>query len=260
MPLKQIKKVIVHDAIIENILKYIREQNLQPGDKILSERKLSSLMQVSRSSVREALKALEYNGLLEIRHGGGAFIKSLDNIHLKSYQKDERDYFVALRNLIDARRMIEERVVQDVTPVITEDQIRELYDMEDYQLGLAERGEIDEGSKYELPNMNFELAITAMLNNPYIYDMHKRVESTWKKIFRTLSTTPFPARERYNHHIGIIKGMESGRTREAVKAMSYHNSILVKYIDDEIRKLDEGYEENDNAVTEAGSEAKRVRA
>jgi hypothetical protein len=33
--------------------------------------------------------------------------------------------------------------------------------------------------------------------------------------------------------------MESGRTREAVKAMSYHNSILVKYIDDEIRKLDE---------------------
>jgi hypothetical protein len=42
--------------------------------------------------------------------------------------------------------------------------------------------------------------------------------------------------------------------------MSYHNSILVKYIDDEIRKLDEGNEENDNAVTEAGSEAKRVRA
>jgi len=78
-----------------------------------------------------------------------------------------------------------------------------------------------------------------MLNNPYIYDMHKRVESIWKKTFRTLSTTPFPARERYNHHIGIIRGMESGKSRDAVKAMSYHNSILVKYIDDEIRKLDE---------------------
>ena len=244
VPLQQIKKVIVRDAIIENILRYIRENNLQTGDKIPSERKLAARMKVSRSSVREALKALEYNGLLEIRHGGGAFIRSLAPIPLETYNKAQKDHFILLRHLIDARRMIEERVVKEMTPKITEEQIRKLYEMEDEQLSALEEGLVEEGSKYELPNMNFELAITEMLGNPVIYDLHKRVETLWKKTFNTLSTTPFPARERYGHHIDIIKGLESGNTRTAVRAISRHNSILVDYIEEEIRKLDESNGEN----------------
>jgi DNA-binding GntR family transcriptional regulator len=135
--------------------------------------------------------------------------------------------------------MIEERVVKEMTPKITEEQIRRLYEMEEEQLSVLEEGLVEEGSKYELPNMNFELAITEMLENPVIYDLHKRVENLWKKTFKALSTTPFPARERYGHHIDIIKGLESRNTRTAVRAMSRHNSILVDYIEEEIRKLDE---------------------
>jgi len=239
LPIQKIKKVIMRDAIIENVLNYIKAHNLQPGDKILSERELSSRMKVSRSSVREALKSLEFNGLLEIRHGGGAFIHSLDPMPLAGYQKEQKDHFVLLRNLIDARRMIEEHVVKEITPRIKPEQVRELFEMEDQQLSIAETEKVEEGSKYELPNMNFELAITAMLNNPVIYDMHKRVETMWKKTFNTLSTTPFPARERYGHHMDIIKGMESGNVKSAIKAMAYHNNVLVKYIDDQIAKLDE---------------------
>jgi GntR family transcriptional repressor for pyruvate dehydrogenase complex len=237
--LQQIKKVIVRDAIIENILRYIREANLQVGDKIPSERKLAAHMKVSRSSVREALKALQYNGLLEIRHGGGAFIRSLAPIPLYTYKKEEKDHFILLRHLIDARRMIEERVVKEMTPKISEEQVRKLYEMEEEQLSALEEGRVEEGSKFELPNMNFELAITEMMGNPVIYDLHKRVETLWKKTFKALSTTPFPPRERYSHHIDIIKGLESRKTRTAVSAMSRHNSILVDYIEEEIRKLNE---------------------
>lgn len=239
MALQQIKKVIVRDAIIENVLKYIQENGLKIGDKIPSERTLSSCMKVSRNSVREALKALEYNGMLEIRHGGGAFLCSTVSMAVNGYCKAQRDHFVLLRYLIDARRMIEERVVMDVTPGVTVEQIQKLYEMEDHQLALVEEGGVEEGSQYELPNMNFELVITSMLNNPVIYEMHKKLESMWKKTFRILSTTPFPARERYNHHINIINGMKSRNVKVAVKAMAYHNSILAKYINDEIQKLDE---------------------
>jgi GntR family transcriptional repressor for pyruvate dehydrogenase complex len=238
MALQQIKKVIVRDAIIENIMRYIRENGVKTGERIPSERTLAAEMRVSRSSVREALKSLESGGILEIRHGGGAFFRSSTSLAVAGYSSDQREQFVFLKYLVQARRMVEERAVVDVIPLLKQNDIGSLYDMEKEQLDMAEHGQIEEGSRFELPNMNFELAITSMLRNPVILDMHRKIERLWKKTFRSLSTTPFPARERYSHHVEIIRAMEGGNVKAAVKAMAYHNTILEDYIDEEIRKLD----------------------
>lgn len=240
MVLQQIKKVIVRDAIIENVMRYIRENGLKKGERIPSERTLVAEMRVSRSSVREALKSLESSGILEIRHGGGAFLRSFTSLDVSGYSSDQKEQFVFLKHLVQARRMIEERVVIDVIPLVKQNNIQSLYDMEKEQLDMAEHGQVEEGSRFELPNMNFELTITTMLRNPVILDIHRRIERLWKKTFRSLSTTPFPARERYNHHIEIIRAIESGNAKAAVKAMAFHNSILEDHIDEEIRKLDAG--------------------
>ncbi|WP_370872880.1 FadR/GntR family transcriptional regulator [Robertmurraya andreesenii] len=53
----------------------IDEAGLHPGDKIPSERELSERLQVGRSSVREALRALELLGLIETRRGEGTFLR-----------------------------------------------------------------------------------------------------------------------------------------------------------------------------------------
>lgn len=53
----------------------IEIDGLNPGDKIPSERELSERLSVGRSSVREALRALELLGLIETRRGEGTFIK-----------------------------------------------------------------------------------------------------------------------------------------------------------------------------------------
>ncbi|WP_256204430.1 FadR/GntR family transcriptional regulator [Planococcus faecalis] len=52
------------------------EQNLQPGDRLPSERDLASLFGVSRNSIREALKDLERKEFIEIRQGGGSFLST----------------------------------------------------------------------------------------------------------------------------------------------------------------------------------------
>ena len=252
MALQQIKKVIIRDAIIENVLRYVEENDLKIGEKIPSERSLAAQMKVSRSSVREALKALEYGGILEIRHGGGAFLRSEATFSTFRYGKDQRENLLMLRHLIQARRMIEERVVVDATKLISPEQIGELYASEEHQLALAESGASEEGSFYELPNMNFELFITALLNNPVIYDMHQRLQPLWKKAFKSISSVPFPPRERYSHHVEIIKGMESGNAKAAEKAMIYHNRILADFIDREIHTLDEQSGEKGKTVRPQG--------
>jgi len=53
----------------------ITEDQLKPGDKLPSERELTERLNVGRSSVREALRALELLGLIETRRGEGTFIR-----------------------------------------------------------------------------------------------------------------------------------------------------------------------------------------
>lgn len=65
----------IYLEIVEKLRTMIEEDGLLPGDKISSERELSERLNVGRSSVREALRALELLGLIETRRGEGTFIK-----------------------------------------------------------------------------------------------------------------------------------------------------------------------------------------
>ncbi|WP_449621465.1 FadR/GntR family transcriptional regulator [Robertmurraya sp. Marseille-Q9965] len=65
----------VYIEIVKKIRTMIVEDGLKIGDKIPSERELSERLQVGRSSVREALRALELVGLIETRRGEGTFLR-----------------------------------------------------------------------------------------------------------------------------------------------------------------------------------------
>src|SRR3954462_3436602 len=60
----------------------ITVDGLKTGDKIPSERELSERLNFGRSSVREALRALELLGLIETRRGEGTFIRDFQDHHL----------------------------------------------------------------------------------------------------------------------------------------------------------------------------------
>jgi len=65
----------VYIEILRYIRAYIAEKQLSYGDKIPSERELAEKLKVGRSSVREALRALELLGMIETRRGEGTFLK-----------------------------------------------------------------------------------------------------------------------------------------------------------------------------------------
>ncbi|WP_044894519.1 FadR/GntR family transcriptional regulator [Bacillus alveayuensis] len=70
--------------ILEQIRRFIEEDGLVAGDKIPSERELSERLHVGRSSVREALRALELLGIIETRRGEGTYIKEFGEHQLVS--------------------------------------------------------------------------------------------------------------------------------------------------------------------------------
>ena len=75
MQLRPIKSRKIYEEIVEQIKRLMADGDLKPGDRLLSERELAEQFQVSRASVREALRTLEAMGFLEIKTGGRTFVK-----------------------------------------------------------------------------------------------------------------------------------------------------------------------------------------
>jgi len=67
----------VQNAIIVKIRELINYKNLEPGDKLPSERMLCEKFEVSRNSVREAIQRLEFYGLLKSIPQSGTFIANI---------------------------------------------------------------------------------------------------------------------------------------------------------------------------------------
>ncbi|WP_370642269.1 FadR/GntR family transcriptional regulator [Virgibacillus salidurans] len=64
----------VYQEVLHEIRKFIDRNDLKPGDKLPSERELSDTLHAGRSSIREALRAMELLGLIETRHGEGTYL------------------------------------------------------------------------------------------------------------------------------------------------------------------------------------------
>ena len=94
----------VSERVVRRVLDLIRTGDLAAGRKLPTERELAAQLAISRPTVREALRALSILGVLEIRHGDGVYVSSLQETKLL----EPLDFFVSLTvqntaQLFDAR-------------------------------------------------------------------------------------------------------------------------------------------------------------
>jgi DNA-binding GntR family transcriptional regulator len=68
----------VTDRAIERIQELIRAGDLPPGSRLAPENELAAQLGIGRSSIREAVKALELIRVLDVRHGDGTYVTSLE--------------------------------------------------------------------------------------------------------------------------------------------------------------------------------------
>ncbi len=61
----------------EQLRRFLSEQQLGPGDQLPTEEELAGRFEVSRTTLREALRLLEQSGFVEVRHGNGRYVSSL---------------------------------------------------------------------------------------------------------------------------------------------------------------------------------------
>ena len=87
-----ITKRTLTNIVAAKLARSIFDGTLEPGSQLPPERELMQRMEVSRSTVREALKSLEQSSLIESRPGVGWFVKSIDEtnvIRIREFLKNE---------------------------------------------------------------------------------------------------------------------------------------------------------------------------
>ena len=122
-----IERDTLWEQIAARLLSMLKERQLRPGDKLPPERELAAMMQVSRPSLREALRALSMMNVLEIRQGAGTFVTSLEPELLVEHL----DFVLSLDDstfvkLFEARKILEVGIVALTATRITDEELAEL--------------------------------------------------------------------------------------------------------------------------------------
>jgi GntR family transcriptional repressor for pyruvate dehydrogenase complex len=119
----------VTDEAIEKIKEMIISGALRPGDRLPREADLAQRLGLSRSSLREAVRALSLVRILDVRQGDGTYVTSLDAALLL----DALSFVIELHHdrsvleLLEARRLLEAEAAALAAVRIAPDQLAELH-------------------------------------------------------------------------------------------------------------------------------------
>ena len=140
----------LYQGIVQQIEGLLERGELKPGDQLPPERQLAEQFQVSRASVREALRSLELLGIVETRAGGGTFVRQAQPDDLARPLQSLIARGHTLVDVIDVRGLIEPAVAERAARNITKDEIAELRSIIEAQERKVASGEpyVDEDTRF----------------------------------------------------------------------------------------------------------------
>lgn len=234
---------------LERLLReYVKQQGLQPGDRLPSERVLAEALKVSRASLRQATVSLEVQGLLEVRHGGGIYVRSLnvDPDRLKEMLTRRR----RLPDVLEAREGIESMLA------LLAAQRRSEKDMSAIDDALhAMAVEIEEGGIGAVSDREFHAAIARAAKNKLLLDVMQALEDPIQETrLESLSEPGRPPRSLADHR-RIAEAIRRQDPRAAERAMRRHlravsDTRLLRWTPSELEEMEEPG--GDGALSHAG--------
>lgn len=198
---------------------YVKEHGLAPGDRLPSERVLASALRVSRVSLRQATVSLEVQGLLEVRHGGGIYVRSLDvdPVRLKAMLIRRG----RLPDVLEAREAIECMLARLAASRRTDTDLAAI----DEALA-AMAAEIAQGGIGDAADRRFHTAIAQAAKNRLLLDVMTALEDPIQETrLESLSERGRPPRSLSDHR-RIAEAIRRGDGRRAETAMRRHLKIV----------------------------------
>ena len=118
------------EKVAAHIIKYIQENKLQKGDRLPNEKILVKQLNVSRSTIREAMRSLSSRSIVVIRQGSGTYISNLpgvtdDPLGLRfKYDKEK-----VIMDLLEIRYIMEPSIASYSAQRASEEDVKEILNL-----------------------------------------------------------------------------------------------------------------------------------
>jgi len=219
--LAPVRRSRLYEQVADRLRAHIDVEGLKPGDRLLSERDLAERLGVSRTSVRQALTALEVTGIVEIRHGGGVFITEPPETVLPLLAGALADEHEQLPAVMEVRQAIEAQTARLAAQRRVEDDIAVL-DLALRRMQEANRAKEDPADA----DREFHDRIVAAAGNPLLQMLWDQLSASVDKTRRASLARPGRPQASLKAHRRIRDAIAAGDPDAAAKAMLDHLAVV----------------------------------
>lgn len=231
-----IKKSSLVEIVMERIKQHIADNHMQPGDKFLSEKELTTQLQVSRTVVREALRSLGSLGIIEVRKGGGVYVAASNFDSIKSILRHHHEVHGAkIRELIEIRKIIELGALR----LIIEKDI----DVDVDRLGALNKSYHDAISKGEDTKRHdqlFHQHIMKEADNQTFYNFADVIHDYFSIVKIDLIQTEEALLNSHQQHQALIEALKHKNLAQAHVIMADHFEPIFQFIQQMEEQNDDG--------------------
>jgi len=194
----------LHDEVVSRVRDMIIEGSLEPGARIYEEQ-LAKTLGVSRTPMREALKTLASEGLVELAAARGAVVKRFS-------PKDVRD-------MLDVLAVLESFAARLACKEASDDQIAELRALHDRMVAFYKA---NNRLEYYKLNQDFHSGVLRLSANAALQSAHLAIQSRLKRIRYIGNSEPRKWKDAMSEHEEMIRRLEARDAEGLAKILSLH--------------------------------------
>lgn len=223
-PVKTVRKSAI---IADKIKSLILDKTYASGEKLPSESELGRMLSVSRASVREALRALELMGLIDVRSGSGTSVKNTDILNFSKYYDPGLATLLiseasTIVEIMEARRIFETNIV--IKLAVENSVPEDLNGMAEIVSEMEACCDNEEGFKNA--DFKFHNEMARLTKNRVIEALAKllyqMVGEWFPRTYNIICNNPKIAKRTLNAHQKIIEGLKAHDKTRAKAYMSRH--------------------------------------
>lgn len=210
---------VVADELLDRII----HGEFPPGATVPGEHELSARHEVSRMTVREAMKTLQAQRILSVERGRGTFVNPLNRwgsleavLRAASEGKNEAEASV---QLIELRRMLETGACELAASRISIEETGQLFAYVD---AMRQAHSINDVTAFVAADLAFHDLILKASGNVYVSVLFEPLHRVLEKRRTETSAVPAIQKHAIGHHQNIAEALQSGNSGRSREAMDAH--------------------------------------
>ncbi len=211
---RPVQRARISASIVAQVRALLADRRLQPGGRLPPERDLARHLGVGRTTLREAMRSLEFLGVVETRSGEGTFLRAAEPLTILPGALGSATQQAAL---LEARLLVEPEVAALAAQRATPEQLRDAQ-----HLLAAQAADVAAGGRGTEADVAFHTLLYQMAGNMVLEHLHAGLDAVLRAGRERVHAAPGRALASLREHQGIFAALAARDAAGARETMAGH--------------------------------------